>query len=138
MPAYQMDLDKFAGYDAQVMGMSVDSVYSHIAWQRNDVGMLDYPLASDFYPHGEVATKFDILREGRPVPGINERAIFIIDKEGVIVFAKVYDLAQQPDNEEVFEVLRRLQGVDNTQVSGTSADPTAGSVCPAPPRDFER
>lgn len=137
MPAYQMDLEKFAGYDAQVMGMSVDSVYSHIGWQRNDIGFLEYPLASDFYPHGEVAKKFDIFREERPIPGINERAIFIVDKQGVIVFAKVYDLGQQPDNEEVFEVLRRLQGVEE-QEGEKPAEPGIGAACPAPPKEFQK
>ena len=50
MPAYNKDLDRFAGYDAQVVGVNVDSVYSHIAWQKHDIGMLRYPLASDFWP----------------------------------------------------------------------------------------
>jgi peroxiredoxin len=49
-----------------------------------------------------------VLREGDPIPGINERAVFIIDKKGKIAFAKVYDLGQQPDNEDCFEVLRKL------------------------------
>ena len=108
MPAYQADLEKFAGYDAQVVGISVDSIYSHIAWQQKSLGMLDYPLASDFWPHGAVAEKFGILRRGDPIPGINERAIFIVDKQGKIVFAKLYDLGEQPDNEEAFAVLREL------------------------------
>jgi alkyl hydroperoxide reductase subunit AhpC len=111
MPAYQAELEKFAGLDAQVVGISIDSVYSHIAWQRKEIGWMDYPLASDFYPHGDVAKKYDIFREKPPIPGINERAVFVVDKEGMIQFSKVYDLGQQPDNEEVFEVLRRLQGV---------------------------
>jgi alkyl hydroperoxide reductase subunit AhpC len=108
MPAYNADLEKFAGYDAQVLGVSVDSIPSHIAWQQKAVGKLDYPLGSDFYPHGEVAKKFGILREGDPIPGINERAVFIVDKKGKIAFARVYDLGQQPDNEDCFEVLRKL------------------------------
>src|SRR5213082_3121642 len=108
MPAYQADLEKFAGYDAQVVGISVDSIYSHIAWQQKSLGMLDYPLASDFWPHGAVAEKFGILRRGDPIPGINERAIFIVDKQGKIVFAKLYDLGEQHDNEEAFAVLREL------------------------------
>lgn len=107
MPAYNADLAKFASYDAQVVGISVDSIPSHTAWQKQ-IGTLDYPLASDFYPHGAVATKFGVLREGAPIPGINERAVFIVDKQGKIAFAKVYDLGQQPDNEECFEVLRKL------------------------------
>ncbi len=108
MPAYNADLDKFAGYDAQVVGISVDSIPSHIAWQKRDIGVLNYPLASDFYPHGEVAKKFGVLREGDPIPGINERAVFVIDKQGKIAMAKVYELGQQPDNEDAFEVLRKL------------------------------
>ena len=63
MPAYNADLDKFAGFDAQVLGVSVDSSFSHIAWQKHDIGMLDYPLCSDFYPHGEVARQFEALRK---------------------------------------------------------------------------
>ena len=108
MPAYNADLEKFAGFDAQVVGVSVDSIPSHIAWQQKAIGKLDYPLASDFYPHGAVAKKFGILREGDPIPGINERAVFIVDKQGKIAFAKVYELGQQPDNEDCFEVLRKL------------------------------
>ncbi len=108
MPAYNADLDKFAGFDAQVVGISVDSVPSHIAWQKKDIGMLNYPLCSDFYPHGDVAKKFEVLRSGDPIPGINERSVFVVDKQGKIAFAKVYPLDKQPDNEEVFEVLRKL------------------------------
>ena len=108
MPAYNADLEKFAGFDAQVVGMSVDSIPSHIAWQKKDIGMLNYPLASDFYPHGATAKKFGVLREGDPIPGINERAVFVIDKQGTIVFAKVYPLDKQPDNEDCFDVLRKL------------------------------
>jgi peroxiredoxin len=108
MPAYNADLDKFAGFDAQVVGISVDSILSHIAWQKRDIGILGYPLASDFYPHGDVARKFGVLREGDPIPGINERAVFVIDKQGKIAMAKLYELGQQPDNEDVFEVLRKL------------------------------
>ncbi len=108
MPAYNADLDKFAGYDAQVVGISVDSIFSHIAWQKRDIGMLNYPLASDFYPHAEVIKKYDVLRTGEPIPGISERAVFVVDKQGKLAMAKLYELGQQPDNEEVFEVLKTL------------------------------
>ena len=88
--------------------MSIDSVFSHIAWQKFEVGKLNYPLGSDFYPHGEVARSFGVLRDGNPIPGISERAIFVIDKEGIIRFSKVYELGEVPENEDVFEVLREL------------------------------
>jgi len=108
MPAYNADLERFAGFDTQVVGVSVDSIPSHIAWQQKSIGTLSYPLCSDFWPHGETAKKFGVLRAGDPIPGINERAVFIVDKQGKIAFSKVYDLGQQPDNEDAFEVLRKL------------------------------
>lgn len=73
--------------------------------------MLSYPLGSDFYPHGAVAQKFGIFRSSDPLAGINERAVFVIDKQGKIVFAKVYELGDLPDNEDAFEALRALTGV---------------------------
>ncbi len=110
MPAYDKDLEKFAGYDAQVVGVSMDSVFSHVEWQKRDIGLLRYPLCSDSWPHGEVSRKYGVLREGPPVPGINERAVFIVDRQGKIAFSRLYDLGQSPPNEHVLEALRKLQG----------------------------
>lgn len=108
LPAFNAELERFAGYNAEVIGISVDSIPSHIAWQKKEIGILSLPLASDFYPHGEVAKQYGILREGEPVPGISERAIFVIDKAGKVVYARVYPIDRQPDTEDVFEVLRKL------------------------------
>lgn len=109
MPAYQADLPKFAELNAQVMGISPDSPYCHVAWQRHEIEWMDYPLLSDFYPHGEVAGKYGVHRENPvPLPGISERSVFVVDKEGVIAFSRVYELSSQPPNDEVFEVLQRL------------------------------
>ena len=108
MTAYSRELDTFAGYDAQVMGISVDSTWSHIAWQEKEIGKLNYPLLSDFYPHGDVAQKYDVFRTRDPIPGINDRAIYVIDKTGKIVFAQLYELGEAPDNRDVLEVLERL------------------------------
>jgi peroxiredoxin len=71
--------------------------------------MMAYPLLSDLYPHGGVASSFGILRDGPPIPGINERAVFIIDKQGRIAFTKVYPLDQTPDNPELLKVLERMR-----------------------------
>jgi peroxiredoxin len=108
MTAYSRELAKFAANDAQVMGISVDSTWSHIAWQEKEIGKLNYPLLSDFYPHGDIARRYDVFREGDPIPGINERAIYIVDKTGKIVFAQLYELGESPDNQEVLDVLERL------------------------------
>ena len=90
------------------MDISVDSIPSHIAWRQKEIGPVEVPLCSDFYPHAEVTRKFGILREGPPVAGISERAAFVVDKAGKIVFAKVYPIDQLPDIEELLEALRRL------------------------------
>lgn len=103
MPAYDADLDKFEGYDAQVLGVSVDSKHSNGAWAKS-LGGLHYPLLSDFNPHGEVAKKYGVLRD----EGMSERAIFIIDKEGKIAYIDVHDISKQPDNEDLFEQLRKM------------------------------
>lgn len=108
MTAYSRDIGRLAANDAQVLGVSVDSTWSHIAWQDKEIGKLNYPLASDFYPHGEIAKKYGVFRTGAPIPGINERALFIINKQGIIVFAQLYELGEAPDNEDVFRVLESM------------------------------
>lgn len=108
LPALNADLEKFSAYDAQLVGISADSIPSHTAWQKKDIGLMDFPLASDFYPHGHVAKLFGILREGDPLPGVNERALFVVGKDGKLKFGKVYPLGELPSNEEVFAVLRKL------------------------------
>jgi alkyl hydroperoxide reductase subunit AhpC len=109
MPSYEDDLSKFEEFDTQVLGISVDSIPSHEAWQKS-IGGITYPLCSDFYPHGDITKKFGVFRDtaGEPAFGASERALFIIDKEGVVRFIDVHPIAKQPDNEELFEVLRKL------------------------------
>ena len=108
LPTFNAELEKFEGYGAEIIGISVDSIPSHIAWQKKEIGILNLPLASDFYPHGDVATKYGILRQGDPVPGISERAVFVVDKLGKIAYAKIYPIDRPPDTEEVFAALRKL------------------------------
>ena len=113
MPGYQLDLPKFEALNAQILGISPDSLYSHIGWQRAEIGWVDYPLLSDFYPHGEVAALYGVQRENpMPLQGISERAVFVVDMEGRIAFAKVYDLGAIPPNEEVFAVLEKLNNAN--------------------------
>jgi len=104
MPAYEADLERFEGYDAQVLGISVDSVPCNTAWAKS-LGGLSYDLLSDFEPKGEVARLFGAYRQS---DGISERAVFVVDKNGKLVFKDIHDISDQPDNEEVFEVLRKL------------------------------
>jgi peroxiredoxin (alkyl hydroperoxide reductase subunit C) len=109
MPAYQAVLQRFTDLNAQILGISPDSPYSHIAWQRHEIGWLDYPLLCDFWPHGEVAEKYGVRRENpMPLPGISERAVFVTDMEGKVAFARIYDLGEVPPYDDILEVLHRL------------------------------
>lgn len=103
MPSYEADLAKFESYDTQVLGISIDSPFSNSAWAKSMSG-LSYPLLSDFNPSTEVIQKYGILNPG----GMAERALFIIDKEGKVAYIDVHDISKQPDNEDLFEVLRTL------------------------------
>ncbi len=109
VPELDAHRKEFEELNAQVMDISVDSVPSHIAWRQKEIGAVEVPLCSDFYPHAEVTRKFGVLREGPPVAGISERAAFIVDKNGKIAFAKVYGISQLPDIEELLAALRGLQ-----------------------------
>ena len=104
MPAYEADLERFAGYHAQVLGISVDSVPCNTAWAKS-LGGLSYDLLSDFHPKGAVARAYGAYRDN---DGISERALFIIDKEGKLAYKDVHDISDQPDNEDLFEILRKL------------------------------
>ena len=86
------------------MGLSCDSVYTLKAWAE-DLGRVNYPLCSDFWPHGAVARAYGVFNEeiGRP-----ERAIVIVDANGTCRYIDVHQLREAPDPDEIAEELLRL------------------------------
>jgi peroxiredoxin len=109
MPSYEDDLSRFEAFNTQVLGISVDSIPSHKAWAKS-IGGISFPLLADFYPHGAVSEAYGVFRTtpDEPAYGASERALFIIDKDGVTQFIDVHPIAEQPDNEELFDLLRKL------------------------------
>jgi alkyl hydroperoxide reductase subunit AhpC len=107
VPELDARKEEFAALNAQVLDISVDSIPSHTAWRAKEVGAVQLPMCADFYPHAAVTRQFGILREGPPVPGISERAAFIVDKSGKIAFAKVYPIDQLVDVEEILRALKK-------------------------------
>jgi peroxiredoxin len=85
-----------------VLGISVDSVPCNKAWAKS-LGGISYDLLSDFEPKGAVAKKYGAYRP----EGYSERALFVVDKEGRIAYKDIHEIGEQPDNEEIFEVLRK-------------------------------
>ena len=75
-----------------------------MAWAKS-LGEINYPLLSDFWPHGEVAKKYSVLIKEA---GKSERAIFIIDKEGIIRYIDIHDIDEQPDNEVLLAELKKI------------------------------
>lgn len=105
MPSYEQDLRKFEGYNTQVLGISVDHVPCLKAWAESLEG-ISYPLLSDFWPHGAVARQYGVFREEA---GHSERALFVVDKQGIIRYVDIHEINQQPDNEHVFQALREIE-----------------------------
>jgi peroxiredoxin len=103
MPSYEADLSRFESSDTHVLGISVDSVPCNQAWAKS-LGGITYDLLSDFEPKGEVARKFGAYRPD----GYSERALFVLDKDGKIVYKDIHAIDDQPDNEVIFDVLRKL------------------------------
>ena len=105
MPSYELDLPQFEGYNTQVLGISVDHIPCLKAWAES-LGGISYPLLSDFWPHGAVAERYGVLRH---TEGKSERALFVVDKEGIVRYVDIHDIDEQPDNEELFQFLRQLE-----------------------------
>lgn len=101
------------------------------------MGGINFPLLSDFWPHGEVAKKYGVLRED----GRSERAIFIIDEDGVIQYIDIHDIDDQPSNDELMKEIARINPEAATASADTSYEeeplPSGGVVlycttwCPA-------
>jgi len=98
------DMKRFEQLDAQVLGLSVDSVWSHKAFAEK-MG-IHYPLLADFQPRGAVADKFGVYLADK---GITGRAIAIVDRSGKVAWFKNYDIPTVPDLGEVSEVLANLK-----------------------------
>ena len=104
IPSYEADKEKFAKHDARVLGISVDSAPSHAAW-ATELGGLSFDLLADFHPKGEVCRAYGTWREEG---GFSNRDVFIINKEGKIVYIDRHELLDVPKNEELFAVLESL------------------------------
>src|SRR5256885_17200406 len=100
MPGYEAEMADFERYDAQVLGISVDSVPSHVAFAKSLGGIERYPLLADFHPKGEVSKKYGVFIEEK---GHCERAIVGIDKEGIGRYIAVHKIGEAPGNDPAFE-----------------------------------
>jgi peroxiredoxin len=103
-PGYNIAKDIFNQYDAILLGITVDNIPTLFAW-TNQMGQLWFPVLSDFWPHGAVAKKYGVLRSS----GVSERALFVIDKKGMIRYIDVHDINKRPPLEDLAAALEKLK-----------------------------
>lgn len=102
-PGYNIAQSLFEKNDAILLGITVDNIPTLYAW-TNEMGGLWFPVLSDFWPHGAVAKKYGILRSD----GVSERAVFIIDKKGIIRYIDIHDINKRPKFEILIKELEKL------------------------------
>jgi len=119
---FNQALDSFNKLNAVVLGGSVDSKFSHLAWiKRGDLGDLNYPLLSDFKK--EVAGRYGILDEKE---GAALRGLFIIDPDGILQYQLVHNLSVGRSVEETLRVLEALQTGELCPLGWHKGDKTLG------------
>lgn len=96
-------LPEFKKYDAQLLGISVDNIWSHLAFakERN----LHFPLLSDFNPKGKVSKLYNAYQEE---DGLSKRALYVIDKDGVIAWGYISPIGINPGADGILKALEEL------------------------------
>lgn len=100
---YERERPRLDALDTHVLVISNDAGPSKKAW-GDSLGGVTYDLLSDFHPHGEVAARYGVLRDD----GLAERAIFLVDKAGVIRWTKQHEIPEHPDFAELVREIQKL------------------------------
>jgi len=106
-PGYNIAKDSFDKSDTILLGISVDNLPTLYAWTKQ-MGQVWFEVLSDFWPHGKVASTYGVLRSD----GVAERALFYINKEGIINAIMVMDINQKPDLKQCKAELKKLNKVE--------------------------
>jgi peroxiredoxin len=102
-PGYNMVNEIFEKNGSILLGVTADNAPTLFAWTEQ-MGGVWFPVLSDFWPHGKVADLYGVLRSD----GTSERALFIIDKKGVIRYMDIHDINQRPDIAVLVRELEKL------------------------------
>lgn len=103
MQGYQQSYDRLSGLDVEVLGISTDLGPAKAAWAAS-MGGLSFPVLADFNPQGGAAKAYGALGPH----GLAERAIFLVDKSGRIVWSKLHGMDDDPDLEELLGAIRAI------------------------------
>jgi peroxiredoxin len=105
MAVYSQLIDEFRAYEAQVLGISTDGVWCHLAFSRDR--KLSFPLLADFEPKGAVAREYGVYDAKE---GVSERALFVIDRHGHIAWSFLSPMGVNPGADGILEALADLEG----------------------------
>jgi len=102
-PAYNISEVFFNDTDTVLIGITVDNIPTLYAWTK-EMGGVWFVVLSDFWPHGAVSAKYGVLRSS----GTSERALFVIDKKGIIRYMDIHDINEMPKLEVLAGQLKRI------------------------------
>lgn len=114
---YQKFAVEIAHLGAQLLGISVDSVYCHAAFARE--AQLHFPLLADFQPRGRVAQYYGVYRDDQ---GVSARALFVLDRQGLIRFGQAYPDFFNPGVDDLLTTLEALAAEETEQLGQFSTD----------------
>ena len=110
MALYNEILPEFGRFHAELLGISVDGVWSHAAFARDR--KLHFPLLADFEPKGAVAKMYRVYRRH---DGTSERALFVLDAQGIIRWSYVSPVGINPGADGILTALEALKTEENSQ-----------------------
>jgi len=106
-PGYNISKELFEKNNAILLGITVDNIPTLYSWTNqmtNPNEKIWFPVLSDFYPHGAVASKYGVLRS----EGVSERALFVINKKGIITYIDIHDINKRPFLEDLARALEEV------------------------------
>ena len=101
---FRANLDKFKAMDVEILQISADPGPSLKAWSES-LGTIPFPLLSDYWPHGAVGKAYGVFNEER---GMDARAVFLVDAQGVIRHSHVYAQGTIPESDDLLTRLKTM------------------------------
>lgn len=111
MSLYNVVLPEFRKYGAELLGISVDGAWCHQAYAK--ANQLHFPLIADFHPKGEIAKSYGAFRDGE---GVAERALFVLDETGRIVWSHLSPIAVNPGADGILDALEQMPKLETADV----------------------
>ncbi len=111
MSLYNLVLPEFRKHGAELLGISVDGAWCHQAYAK--ANQLHFPLVADFHPKGEIAKAYGAYRDKE---GVAERALFVLDEVGTIVWSYRSPIAVNPGADGILDALEQMPRLETSDV----------------------